>query len=163
MFSTLRLETNTLRIMADDYNRLLNAAKELKKLHTPSDIAKYIGEYDQMMTNWKARGIPKGKVIDIANKIGCNPIWLRDGIGMMAYSIEKPKTATQIVEQREAAYKRFDSLIDDLSSLPEEDIDIFKQEIRLAAMKARKKQQEKSDRELAAKALDPPSEVRRTA
>lgn len=75
---------NRLRGMADDYDRLIQAARALRQLVTPAEIARYIGTYDQMMTNWKARGIPKREVLDIADKIGCNPYWLRDGKGSMA-------------------------------------------------------------------------------
>ena len=165
MFSTAYLVSNKLGYMKEDYKRLIQAAKELQSINTPSEIATFIGEYYQMMTNWKSRGIPKGKVIDIANKIGCNHFWLRDGTGSMTVenSHFNKKASTHKTEQIEPTYVNYQSLLEDLAALPDEDVEIFKQEIRLAAMKARKKQQEKSDRELAAKALDPPSEEKRTA
>lgn len=171
MFSTQHADQNKLHDMADDYDRLLCAAKELRKLKTPSDVAKYIGEYDQMMTNWKSRGIPKGKVIDIANKIGCDPVWLRDGLGVMVYSAsEQHNTA----EQLQASYQVRDTLDDDLAELNKFEADAYsarldslkaqirsiEADIRSAANKAR---QEKSDRQPIAGSGGPPSEDRRTA
>lgn len=73
-----------MRAMAEDYDRLIQAARTLRQLGSPAEVARYLGIYDQMMTNWKARGLPKGEVLDIAEKLGCNPYWLRDGKGNMA-------------------------------------------------------------------------------
>lgn len=83
MFSLSQNSPSTLFVMADDYDRLLLAAKKLKGWNDAAETARGLGKYDQIMTNWKARGIPRAEVMDIANTIGCDPYWLRDGVGMM--------------------------------------------------------------------------------
>lgn len=110
-----------LQNMADDYDRLIRAARALRKLLTPADIARHIGTYDQMMTNWKARGIPKGEILDIAEKIGCNPYWLRDGHGEMTdYTNDRKINAVAAAMQDMPEYKK-DVLVKTSAALAEPD------------------------------------------
>lgn len=64
-------------------NRLLFAAKELKGIESPAELARLLNISDQVLTNWKSRGIPRKEIMDIAEAIGCNPYWLRDGNGLI--------------------------------------------------------------------------------
>lgn len=69
--------------MSTDYERMMEAAEKLHGLIVPADVARFLGQYDQMMTNWKARGIPEKEFLNIAKKLGCDPYWLKDGEGDM--------------------------------------------------------------------------------
>jgi len=69
--------------MNTDFERLLEAAKKLHNCKSSAAAARLIGTYDQMLTNWKSRGLPRADIMDIASKLGCNPYWLRDGTGSM--------------------------------------------------------------------------------
>lgn len=85
------------------YTRLLEAAEELKGLKSPADIARGLGVLDQHLTNWKSRGIPKSSVMDIAEWLGCNPYWLRDGKGQMrgvVYGLSRQQTAVVTAMQK---------------------------------------------------------------
>ena len=106
--------------MADDYDRLIQAARTLRQLVTPAEIARYLGIYDQMMTNWKARGIPKAEILDIAEKIGCNPYWLRDGKGEMADYIADPKTRAVLQAMQQMPEYKKDMLVTASNSLAEQ-------------------------------------------
>ena len=140
--------------MGNSYERMMEAAEKLHGLTQQAEVGRLIDQYDQIMTNWKTRGIPNKELLNIAEKLGCDPFWLRDGVGSMTY----PRPAQLKIAQPISVYE---SLIEDLSVLSPEDVEIFKQDIKLAAMKERRKQKEKRDRE-SANAPDPPLEARRT-
>lgn len=76
------------------YQRLLEASKSLRNVSTPAEIARGIGVLDQHLTNWKSRGLPKNSILEIAEWLGCNPYWLRDGTGKMS-DINRSLTDTQ--------------------------------------------------------------------
>lgn len=65
--------------MKPDAKRLLDAARDIKRLKNFADIARLLGESEQTLSNWKARGIPKQKTVSICMKIGCRPEWLETG------------------------------------------------------------------------------------
>lgn len=67
------------------------------------------------------------------------------------------------VESPVAEYRTRDPILDDLAALDPEDADVWRAQIKAAAIKARKAKQEKSDRQPAVRDDDPPSEGRRTA
>lgn len=97
LFSTPLNATFNIRRMKEHptYSRLLQAAAELKGLKTAAEIARGIGVLDQHMTNWKSRGVPKNSIMDIAEWLGCNPYWLRDGKGSMritSYGLTRQQT-----------------------------------------------------------------------
>ncbi len=71
--------------MESAFDRLLRAAIELKPgvIANKSDLAKFLNESPQSITNWQSRGIPKGKVLDVARAIGVSPEWLASGSGPM--------------------------------------------------------------------------------
>lgn len=61
--------------------RLFEAATAKCGCKSWADIARLLNKTDQILTNWKARGIPKGELMDIAEQVHVNPYWLRDGSG----------------------------------------------------------------------------------
>lgn len=71
--------------MESAFDRLLRAAIELKPgvVTNKSDLAKYLNESPQSITNWQSRGIPKGKILDVAKAVGVSPDWLVTGSGSM--------------------------------------------------------------------------------
>ena len=69
--------------MSTQHERMMLAAQKLLGIDNQAELARRIGQYDQMLTNWKARGIPHKEIMDVAKIIGCDPFWLRDGQGKM--------------------------------------------------------------------------------
>ena len=70
--------------MQDDYTRLLEAARKLKAWETPAEVARGLtaGGFevsDQIMTNWKARGLSAKGVLDACRIIGARPDFVRFG------------------------------------------------------------------------------------
>ena len=135
----------------------MEAAEKLHGLKTHAEIGKLIGQYDQMLTNWKTRGIPSKEVLDIARAIGCNPYWLRDGTGNMEF-VNEHKAMEPIQN-----YSPRDSILDDLDELEPEDAVVWRAQIKAAAIKARKNRPETKDRTTQTGLGDPPSVGRRTA
>ena len=96
----------TIDAMTPDAKRLLDAARELKNLQSYADIARFLGESNATMTNWKRRGVPKEKTVSICQKIGCRPEWLEANMGPM---IEDKKNKPLLVVNNE---KRVDYAFD---------------------------------------------------
>lgn len=142
--------------MKNAFTRMMEAAEKLHGLKTPTEVGKLIGQYDQMMTNWKTRGIPNKELLDIAKAIGCDPYWLRDGAGVMARTENKAM-------QNVSSYVVQDSILNDLKDLEPEDAAVWRAQISAAAIKARKQRQEMKDRLPSTGNGDPPLEARRTA
>lgn len=72
--------------------RLFIAAQSHCGCDSWADIGRLLDESDQTMTNWKTRGIPKEKLLEIAEKVRVNPYWLRDGGNqpmVVRYSMDK--------------------------------------------------------------------------
>jgi hypothetical protein len=90
------------------YDRLLQSASELKQWKTAADIARRLSECgvdvtDQVMTNWRTRGVSAKGIIESAKHIGCRPIWLYDGTGDMVdlarcSSVREPQPPTYRTE-----------------------------------------------------------------
>lgn len=59
--------------------RALEAAKERQKATNWAELGRLLGESDQTITNWKSRGIPRGKLLTIARAIGCSVEWIEMG------------------------------------------------------------------------------------
>jgi hypothetical protein len=78
------------------FERFMLAATALRGITDQAEIARQINVLDQHMTNWKKRGLPKPKIMDLAAWAGCDPYWLRDGTGAMLTS---PVYMTAEIEQ----------------------------------------------------------------
>lgn len=119
MFSPYETRRYRLTFMNTAFERMLEAAEKLRGLTNPADVARLIGQYDQMMTNWKSRGIPSKELLNIAQVIGCDPFWLRDGEGEMV-TLKLTKDDIKAVEinrnlkmaQRQAWYHVGNTLIE---------------------------------------------------
>jgi SOS-response transcriptional repressor LexA len=68
--------------MKTEMERLIEAAK-LNDLHSQSELARFLGESAQTMTNWAARGISASGVLKIQDKLSINGSWLKTGEGSM--------------------------------------------------------------------------------
>jgi hypothetical protein len=85
---------HSMSVIDPTFQRFMDAAQLLKGLSDQAEIARQLNVLDQHLTNWKKRGLPKPKIMDLADWLGCDPYWLRDGIGEMKpirYSDLKPK------------------------------------------------------------------------
>jgi len=94
----------TINRMTPDAKRLLDAARDLKRLKSYADIARLLGESDQTMTNWKRRGVPKEKTVEICQKIGCRPEWLETGESPMVEEKRLLPSADFKVSEQRAHY-----------------------------------------------------------
>jgi hypothetical protein len=106
--------------MSTDYERMMEAAEKLHGLTNPADVGRLIGQYDQMMTNWKSRGIPSKELLNVAKILGCDPFWLRDNEGEMVtikltkddrHAVEINRSITNLA-QRQAWYHVGNTLIE---------------------------------------------------
>ena len=96
---------------APDMLRLFDAAIQHTSARTWAEIGRLIDESDQTLTNWKKRGIPEGKLLDVAAKVKANPYWLRDGgdLPMInVYTIDRDLgDLLRVAEPLPQDYKRF--------------------------------------------------------
>jgi hypothetical protein len=83
MFNTVESAVFKLNKMRESYARLLQAAKELNKADNPADVARLLEKTDQVVQNWKNRGVPPGELINIEEKIGALARWIATGRGAM--------------------------------------------------------------------------------
>lgn len=92
-------------------DRLLDAARQNKKANTWAELARLLRVSDQVLTNWKERGIPRARIMDIAKVIDCDPYWIRDGHGIRPGALlskEAIEVATEwqlLCEEKRVAYK----------------------------------------------------------
>lgn len=87
--------------MEKDYERLLEAASTLLNLKNAAEVGRFLGlegNPDQIMTNWKNRGIPRARINEISRKIGCHPYWLEFGEGIMEYACAKSYAEVRVVK-----------------------------------------------------------------
>jgi phage repressor protein C with HTH and peptisase S24 domain len=62
--------------------RLLSAAQaNLKNVGNWADLSRAINEAPNTVSNWGKRGVPPGKVLALARKVGCAPEWISEGAG----------------------------------------------------------------------------------
>lgn len=66
--------------MNEIFERLIQAASKLD-LQGNSNIARFLNESPQVVTNWSKRGVPARKIIEIAPLLGVSPEWLQTGKG----------------------------------------------------------------------------------
>lgn len=126
--------------MTDDFKRLEIAAREICGLEKSSQIARHLfghddSQRDQKLNNWKSRGIPRGEVLDVAKKLGCNPYWLRDGEGNMAADTDMSEFQIKSTETRDLQAEAIQLLAD----MDGDDADVWLVTAKAAANKARRK------------------------
>lgn len=67
-----------------DMERLLMAAKaRYPHIRTFADIARHLDVSEQVLTNWKNRGIPAAQIFELSEEFCCNPRWLATRKGKM--------------------------------------------------------------------------------
>lgn len=64
--------------------RLYEAAKALKGLNSPTDVAKALNQSQQTVNNWERRGMSQGGMLKAQEFIGCSATWLLTGQPPMA-------------------------------------------------------------------------------
>ena len=75
--------------------RLYEAAKKLKRLETPTEVARALNQSQQTINNWERRGISQKGMLIAQAEIGCSGTWLQTGVPPM--EAVKPRSgATQI-------------------------------------------------------------------
>ena len=63
--------------------RLYQAAELLLSKTGQSEVGRLLNESPQVLANWEKRGMSAAGVLSAAAAIGCDAIWLRDGVGRM--------------------------------------------------------------------------------
>ncbi|WP_137719334.1 bacteriophage CI repressor [Methylobacillus flagellatus] len=109
--------------MKKTYERLIEAAQQIKNCNGPAETARLLNVSDQVMTNWKNRGLPKNKLMGISKVIGCNPFWLEDGTGEMIsadYSLTRQQRTVLKAMQQMSSYEQ-DNMVKIGNSLAEPD------------------------------------------
>jgi len=160
---------STMSTLKDRVIEAVSAAK--LKGHDVRAIAKKCGKSVQAVHAWEnpsiqLTGLKGDSLCGLAFLSGLSPWYINDGTGKRFLSYEQNIPSEQFIVAEPDAQKYtddFKDILSDLSELEPEDVELFKHDLKSAAIRARKKKREKSDRELAAKALYPPSEQRRTA
>ncbi|AOJ62797.1 hypothetical protein WJ32_10230 [Burkholderia ubonensis] len=64
--------------------RLYHAAKKLRGVEGPANVARLLNESPQLVNNWERRGMSAAGMIRAASIIGCRVDWLKTGEGKMA-------------------------------------------------------------------------------
>lgn len=113
--------------MESAFDRLLRAAIELKPgvVANRSDLAKYLDESPQTITNWQSRGIPASKLYKVAAKVGVSPSWLETGEGDMGTflyrhnpSVIPPKYIRDYLEDPFGRYEEVKPLLPSAAKSP---------------------------------------------
>ncbi|WP_317921110.1 LexA family transcriptional regulator [Cupriavidus sp. TA19] len=65
--------------------RLYEAARSLKNLETPTDVARALNQSQQTINNWERRGMSRIGMIEAQKHIGCSATWLQTGKGSMTH------------------------------------------------------------------------------
>lgn len=63
--------------------RLYEAARLLKNINRPADLARLLNQSQQVLVNWEARGVSKSGLLSAQSIIGVSADWLMTGIGNM--------------------------------------------------------------------------------
>lgn len=80
-----------LQAMHPTTERLFKAAAEVAGLSKPSQIAVALGESQQTLKNWEARGASQRGLLRACELWGLSPSWVRDGEGpMRVASVQTP-------------------------------------------------------------------------
>lgn len=84
-------------------DRLYQAAYEIKGIRGQSALAFALNESPQTISNWESRGISSNGLLSAQEKIGCNAVWVRDGVGTMRFDVDA--SGTETIESEEVAIK----------------------------------------------------------
>ncbi|MDE1179467.1 LexA family transcriptional regulator [Paraburkholderia sp.] len=90
------------RVIHGTAARLFLAAKEMKGVEGPSDVARLLDVVPQSITNWSSRGVSREGALKAQALIGCDATWLLTGVGEMVPSglkHESPLESAEINDQ----------------------------------------------------------------
>lgn len=82
-FNNNLFKIDSISDMHETAKRLYEAALALKKIEGKSNLARYLDESPQTMTNWEKRGVSKAGMIKAEVLLGCSVRWLETGYGNM--------------------------------------------------------------------------------
>ncbi|GAA0809623.1 LexA family transcriptional regulator [Cupriavidus gilardii] len=86
-----------IRAMHETMVRLYEAARKLKGLETPTEVARVLNQSQQTINNWERRGISQRGMLKAQAEIGCSATWLQTGTPPMV-AVKLPNGAIQIEE-----------------------------------------------------------------
>jgi phage repressor protein C with HTH and peptisase S24 domain len=100
-------------IMNEQMKRLFEAAKVLRGIESPSQLALALNASPQSVTNWQKRGPSDEALIDAEVVIGCSPAWVKNGTGSPI-----SKSSPDAIKKMAARFSH-SSLVDDaVASIP---------------------------------------------
>lgn len=80
----MRFMTKDAKPISEQMKRLYAAAWELRRIQGKSNVALLLNVTPQHLNNWETtRPISSEGLLAAQEKIGCDAIWLRDGVGDM--------------------------------------------------------------------------------
>lgn len=82
-----------IRGMHETTSRLYEAARVLRGLTTPTEVARLLNVAPQNVNNWERRGMSKAAMLDAQEKLGCSAVWLMTGEGPMLGSVTAPTSS----------------------------------------------------------------------
>jgi phage repressor protein C with HTH and peptisase S24 domain len=72
-----------MRTIHETMSRVYQAAKELRGIEGPAEVARLLNESPQLINNWERRGVSSSGLLKIALTLGCRAAWLSTGEGSM--------------------------------------------------------------------------------
>lgn len=90
MFINETFTCETIARMHETMVRLYEAARTLKKLETPTDVARALNQSQQTINNWERRGMSRIGMIEAQKLIGCSATWLQTGAPPMTTAEAAP-------------------------------------------------------------------------
>lgn len=87
-----------IRGMHETMVRLYEAAKKLKGLETPTEVARALNQSQQTVNNWERRGISKDGMLRAQASLGCSATWLQTGVPPM--QAVNPKSGAYQIETK---------------------------------------------------------------
>ena len=103
--------------------RLYEAAKELRGIQGPSELARALNISPQTLNNWERRGMSKPGLIVAQRSLGCSAVWLESGEGKglqhsKAFLVPVAPPPVPVINDAQAA-----QWADALGACPVEDIE----------------------------------------
>lgn len=69
--------------MNETTQRLFQAARDLKNINLPSELARFLNVSQQVIKNWETRGVSAKMIPEVSERLGISERWLRTGEGEM--------------------------------------------------------------------------------
>ncbi|HKS73492.1 MAG TPA: helix-turn-helix transcriptional regulator, partial [Terriglobales bacterium] len=98
MFINETFTRENIRGMHETMVRLYEAAKKLKGLETPTEVARELNLSQQVVNNWERRGVSKDGLLKAQSAFGCSATWLQTGVPPM--EVVNPKSGAYQIERK---------------------------------------------------------------